>query len=65
MSDYKNINLVLRTSLKNGSSPNAIISQLHLAIQQQYTLRPGVDKQALNIGYLVQAIGGPRLLFGI
>jgi len=65
MSDYKNVNLVLRTSLKNGSSPGAMVAKLQLAIQGAYTPRPSVDEQALDVGYLVKAIGGPRLLFAL
>lgn len=63
VSDYKNVNLVLRTSLKNGSSPNAIVAKLQLAIEKEFSPRPGVDERTLDVGYLVQAIGGPRLLF--
>ena len=65
VSDYKNVNLVLRTSLKNGSSPSAMVAKLQLAIERAYTPRPGVDERALDVGYLVKAIGGPRLLFAL
>ena len=65
VSDYKNVNLVLRTSLKNGSSPAAMVAKLQLAIEREYTPRPGVDEWALDVGYLVKAIGGPRLLFAL
>ena len=65
VSDYKNVNLVLRTSLKNGSSPSAMVAKLQLAIEREYTPRPGVDERALDVGYLVKVIGGPRLLFAL
>ena len=65
MSDYKNVNLVLRTALKNGSSPSAMVAKLQLAIEKEYTPRPGVDERTLDVGYLVKAIGGPRLLFAL
>ena len=65
VSDYKNVNLVMRTALKNGSSPSAIVAKLQLAIEREYIPRPGIDERALDIGYLVKAIGGPRLLFAL
>ena len=65
VSDYKNVDLVLKTSLKNGSSPSAMVAKLQLAIQREYTPHPGVDERALDIGYLVKAIGGPKLLFAL
>jgi len=65
ISDYKNVNLVLRASIKNGSSPSTMVAKLQLAIEREYTPRPGVDEQALDVGYLVKAIGGPRLLFAL
>lgn len=65
VSDYKNVNLVLQASLKNGSSPSAMVAKLQLAIQREYVPHPGVDERALDIGYLVKAIGGPKLLFAL
>jgi len=65
VSDYKSVNLVLRTALKNGSSPSAMVAKLQLAIERDYTPHPGVDERALDVGYLVKAIGGPRLLFAL
>ena len=65
VSDYKNVNLVVRTALKNGSSPSAMIAKLQLAIERECIPRPGIDERALDIGYLVKAIGGPRLLFAL
>jgi len=44
MSDYKNVNLVLQASLKNGSSPSAMVAKLQLAIQREYVPHPGVDE---------------------
>ena len=63
--DYKNVAGVLKVALKNGSSPAAIVSKLHLALESKYTPRPGVDERALDLGCLVKAIGGPRLLFAL
>ena len=64
-SDYKNVSQVLRVALKNGSSPATIISKIQLAIEKKYTPHPGVDELALDLGYLVKAIGGPKLLFAL
>jgi len=65
VSDYKNVSQVLQVALKNGSSPAAIISKLQLAIEKKYTPHPGVDELALDLGCLVKAIGGPKLLFAL
>lgn len=65
MSDYKNTSAVLHVALKNGSSPSTIISKLHLALEHEYTPHPGVDERALDLGFLVKAIGGPKLLFAL
>ena len=65
MSDYKNVSQVLHVALKNGSSPAAITSKLQLAIKKKYTPHPGVDELALDLGCLVKAIGGPKLLFAL
>jgi len=65
LSDFKSINLVIRSSLNNGSSPSAMVAKLQLAIEGQYTPRPSVEEQALDVAYLVKAIGGPRLLFAL
>ena len=56
---------VLHVALKNGSSPTAIISKFCLALENKYTPHPGIDERALDLGYLVKAIGGPRLLFAL
>ena len=65
VSDYKNVSQVLRVALKNGSSPAAVISKLHLAIEKKYTLHPGVDELFLDLACLIKAIGGPKLLFAL
>jgi hypothetical protein len=65
MSDYKNVSQVLQVALKNGSSPAAVISKLQLAIDKRYTPHPGIDEFALDLGCLVKAIGGPKLLFAL
>ncbi|KAF9642030.1 hypothetical protein BDM02DRAFT_3194047 [Thelephora ganbajun] len=51
--------------IANGSSPAAVISKLQLAIENKYTPHPGIDELALDLGYLVKAIGGPKLLFAL
>ena len=65
VSDYKNTSRVLRVALNNGSSPAAVISKLQLAIEKKYTPQPGIDELALDLGCLVKAIGGPKLLFAL
>jgi len=65
VSNYKNVSQVLRVALKSGSSPNAVISKLQLAIEKKYTPHPNVDELALDLGYLVKAIGGPKLLYAL
>ena len=65
MSDYKNVSRVLQVALKKGSSPATIVSKLQLAIDKKYTPHPGVDELALDLGCLVKAIGGPKLLFAL
>lgn len=42
-----------------------MVAKLKLAIERQYTPHPGIDEQALDVGYLVKAIGGPKLLFAL
>jgi len=59
------VSRVLQVALKNGSSPAAMISKLQLAIERKYTPHPGVDELALDLGCLVKAIGGPKLLFAL
>ena len=56
---------VLRVALNNGSSPAAILSKLQLAIDKKYTPHPSVNKLALDLGYLVKVIGGPKLLYAL
>lgn len=65
VADYKNASRVLQVAMKNGSSPGAIISKLQLAIEGQYTPHPMTDEFALDLGLLVKAIGGPKLLFAL
>jgi hypothetical protein len=65
VSDYKNTSGVLKVALKNGSSPAAVVSKLHLALENKYTPHPGIDERALDLGCLVKAIGGPKLLFAL
>lgn len=55
----------MQVALKNGSSPATIISKLQLAIEKKYTPHPGTDEFALDLGCLVKAIGGPKLLFAL
>ena len=42
-----------------------MLSQLQLAIEKKYTPRPGTDEFTLDLGCLVKAIGGPKLLFAL
>jgi hypothetical protein len=42
-----------------------VISKLQLAIEKRYTPRPGIDEFSLDLGCLVKAIGGPKLLFAL
>jgi hypothetical protein len=63
--DYKNASRVLQVAMKNGSSPAAMVSKLLLAIERKYTPRSGTDEFALDLGYLVKAMGGPKLLFAL
>ena len=65
VSDYKNASQVLRVALNSGASPATVISKLQLAIEKKYTPHPGVDELALDLGYLVKAFGGPKLLFAL
>lgn len=65
VSDYKNVSRVLQVALKKGSSPAAVVAKLQLAIEKKYTPHPGVDELALDLGCLVKAIGGPKLLFAL
>jgi hypothetical protein len=65
VSDYKNVSQVLRVALKNGSSPAAVITKLQLAIEKKYTPHPGIDEFTLDLGLLVKAIGGTKLLFAL
>ena len=65
VSDYKNASRVLQVAMKNGSSPAAMVSKLLLAIEKKYTPRSGTDEFALDLGYLVKAMGGPKLLFAL
>ncbi|KAF9789386.1 hypothetical protein BJ322DRAFT_1018054 [Thelephora terrestris] len=65
VSDYKNTSRVLQVTLKNRSSPAAAISKLQDAISRKYTPHPGVDEFALDLGCLVKAIGGTKLLFAL
>ena len=63
--DYKNASRVLQVAMKNGSSPAAMVSKLLLAIEKKYTPHSGTDEFALDLGYLVKAMGGPKLLFAL
>lgn len=63
VSDYKNASCVLQIAMKNGSSPAAMVSKLLLTIEKNYTPRSGTDEFALDLGYLIKAMGGPKLLF--
>ena len=65
VANYKNASRVLQIALKTGSSPTAIISKLQLAIEKKYTPHPSVYKLALDLGYLVKALGGLKLLFAL
>ena len=65
VSDYKNVSQVLQVALKNGSSPAAVITKLQLAIEKKYTPHPGIDEFTLDLGCLVKAIGGTKLLFAL
>lgn len=65
VADYKNVSHVLQVAMRNGSSPSAVVSKLQLAIEKKYTPHPGTDEFALDLGCLVKAIGGPKLLFAL
>lgn len=63
--DYKNVNTVLSVAMKNGSSPSAMVAKLSDAIQGTYTPHPTVTQFDVDLAYLTQSIGGPRLLFAM
>ena len=65
VSDYKNTSHVLQVTLKNRSSPAVAISKLQDAINRNYAPHPGVDEFALDLGCLVKAMGGTKLLFAL
>lgn len=65
VADHVNSSRVLQVSVKNGSSSNAMIHSLQLTIEKHYTPHPRTDEFPLDIGCLVKAIGGPKLLFAL
>ena len=51
--------------MKNGSSPSAMVTKLSNAIQGIYTPHPSATQFDVDVAYLIQAIGGPRLLIAL
>ena len=63
--DYKNVNTVLSVAMKNGSSPSAMVTKLSNTVQGLYTPHPTATQFDIDLAYLMQSIGGPRLLFAM
>ena len=51
--------------MKNGSSPSAMVTQLTNATDGLYTPHPAPSQFDVDLAYLTQSIGGPRLLFAM
>ena len=51
--------------MKNGSSPSAMVTKLSSAIQGLYTPHPSATQFDVDVAYLIQSIGGPRLLIAL
>lgn len=65
VSDYKNVATVLSVAIKTGTSPSTMILKLSSAVQGIYTPRPTASQFDIDLAYLTQSIGGPRLLFAM
>jgi hypothetical protein len=63
--DYKNVAAVLSVAINNGSSPSAIVTKLANAVHGTYTPRATPSSSDIDLAYLTQSIGGPRLLFAM
>jgi len=63
--DYKNVAAVLSVAMRNGSSPSAMVMKLSNAIHGIYTPHPTPSQFDIDLAYLTQSIGGPRLLFAM
>lgn len=63
--DYKNTNMVLLVAMNNGASPSAMVAKLSDAVRGMYTPHPTATQFDINLAYLTQSIGGPRLLFAM
>lgn len=65
LNDVAGLRRLLGAAHRKGASPAKICSLLERAITGLYRPRGGFSKRDLDIGFLVKAIGGPRLLYAL
>ncbi|KAJ7025828.1 hypothetical protein C8F04DRAFT_1046127 [Mycena alexandri] len=63
--DIPGLRRMLTVLAKRGANPRAICSTLDRAINKTYAARGGFNERDLDVGFLVKAIGGPRLLYAL
>ena len=51
--------------MKNGASPSAMVMKLSSAVHKIYTPRSTPSQFDIDLAYITQAIGGPRVLFAL
>ncbi|THH30616.1 hypothetical protein EUX98_g3584 [Antrodiella citrinella] len=61
--DVKSFRRLLTAALRRGSNPRTIISYIERSLDGLYSPRGKYSMQDIDVGFLVKAIGGPRLLY--
>ncbi|KAJ7023838.1 hypothetical protein C8F04DRAFT_969797 [Mycena alexandri] len=63
--DIPGLRRMLTVLAKRGANPRAICATLTRAINGTFATRGGFNERDLDVGWLVKAIGGPRLLYAL